>query len=688
MPMPQGKVLNNFPTRPLNKGMRLDMPPNGMEAGSFLRIQNYRVNPYGLQRRDGFMTFDNNTDSDVDAIYNERLFDMIHFYKRQSNADLLMLGERSVYRRDSPNHITNLNMKSQDIEITSNTAAILGQPSTVVIYCTNDQYLKIKATDNIIINGVKGVIVDVQVFTVDHVTIGVDFGVAVTEDEMIGTSYVVHNLYSHNNMTPTYAMLPIESAASNDTIVIADQADRGLYKYDSASVDELEPYVIDSSGGSATTPNETNIQSGRVVRYFEDRLWIANTVEMDGEHRQRIRWSEPLNFTRFRFENYVDLPYTEGQCINLVPLGSLLIAYFEDAIYFGRATNISGLPFLFTRMETGNAGLVSTKAVVPWLDSHYFVGQDDIYILSGTSALQAISASINPEALDYTRSVNIDMMKYVQCEHDPITDTIAFMFPDNPDDGVEVKGLSQRIWRYNYRAGAFSYDEVPFLDEAKTQPAYLFTGLMPTRVYLYGKTWEDWQDLDPVGEGVESDLIQWIRDVDPSVEGSEAFSDYNTWYDLIDEVRRPKTLKLPVWSTNDQRIIIVEEEETMSSDDLDGISYPVWALIESPDSDFNAPDTTKTFTRLSIKSFRNRSDRLLGDVTPLNFTMYISGDMGFTFKRPAPLRFRANYNEGKADFRVTGSTFRFKLVNGEDVPAFKISEYVVRGVGRGLQIQD
>ena len=75
--------------------------------------------------------------------------------------------------------------------------------------------------------------------------------------------------------------------------------------------------------------------SARVVRYFEDRLWIANTVEVDGEHRQRVRWSEPINFSRFKYENYVDLPYTEGSIINIVPLGSLLVLYFEDAIYFG-----------------------------------------------------------------------------------------------------------------------------------------------------------------------------------------------------------------------------------------------------------------------------------------------------------------------------------------------------------------
>ena len=118
MPISQGKTPINYPVRPLNKGMRLDMPPNGMEAGAFLRLQNYRVDSYGLKRRSGFMTFDANVDdADPDTIYGERLFDLIHFYKRASDADLIMLGEKTVYRRDSPNKISNLNLRSESFLI-------------------------------------------------------------------------------------------------------------------------------------------------------------------------------------------------------------------------------------------------------------------------------------------------------------------------------------------------------------------------------------------------------------------------------------------------------------------------------------------------------------------------------------------------------------------------------------------
>ena len=47
----------NFPIRPINKGMVRNLPTNAVPDGSFLRLQNYRVEQYGLKKRGGYITF-------------------------------------------------------------------------------------------------------------------------------------------------------------------------------------------------------------------------------------------------------------------------------------------------------------------------------------------------------------------------------------------------------------------------------------------------------------------------------------------------------------------------------------------------------------------------------------------------------------------------------------------------------
>ena len=117
--------------------------------------------------------------------------------------------------------------------------------------------------------------------------------------------------------------------------------------------------------------------------------------------------------------------------------------------------------------------------------------------------------------------------------------------------------------------------------------------------------------------------------------------------------------------------------------------------MESPDYDFNTPDISKVFTRLSLKTYRTLQDPMEiltvpdinGDTFPLEFDIQFSGDFGYSWKRPTTLRLRNNYNEGKVDFRLNGSTLRFRLINEQFIEPFKISEFVLRVIGQGLQIR-
>jgi hypothetical protein len=711
MALAPSKSLVAIPTRPLNQGMRLDMPPNGMPPGSFLRLQNYRVPQYGIERRDGFIPFDTNNGPDQ---YEERMLDIIHFYTRSSEAETLLLTDKAFYKRIAVNHSERQNIEV-DFTLIDNTASSANGVVSVDIDIPEDDYDLVRAGDTF--NTASGIydIVGYGAYSAvsPNATIliqadGIDAG------DFVGTVYskIRYNLHRQGNMAPTYSVLPNESADLQDRVLIADQADRGIYSYTPSG--GLEMYPIDSSTGLAETPVYTNLVSARTITYYDDRVWVANTVEQDGIHTQRIRWSQPLNFDRFHYEDYIDLPYTEGACIALQPLGSLLVAYFEDSIYLGRVTNIAGRPLTFEPMETGNIGLIATKAITPFLDAHVFVGQDDIYTLSGSTALQPMNAPIIQESLEYTKKLDPLLMNLISVSHDQFEDTIVFIFPDRLDEAIPVQGVAERLWRYNYKTNAWSYDEVPFVDDnSKTTPLYLFSGISPAKTYLYGRSWQEWLDLDDPAydPDTDSDEAKWIRGTIPVGSGvgeiplGDTFDDYNTWYDLTQEVRKAKTLKIQVWHTVENKLHLVEEEEDTVGDQIGPNLYPIWALFETPDTDMNAPDTTKTVTRVTLKSFQNRSDRLLGTTAPLRFDIYASASQGWRglrggdgkrWKRRQSMvwpytvnpdgTYVRSYNEGKVDIRATGSTFRFKCVGSELVPKWRLSEYVLLVTGHGLQI--
>jgi len=689
--MPQ-VPLSNIPIRPLNKGMFLNLPPNGIPTGGFLRTQNMRITEAGLQRRDGFINYDENNSGDIKS----SLLDIIHFYRRNANSETLYLTEKALLSK-SGTSLTNKNFTFETLLITDNTA---GSEIEVTATTDDDMFTLLRQGDTLITNMGD---FEIESYTYAYAaptytwTIKIFSPAPQLASSLTGTK-VEHNLVSEGNMTPSYALLPVEATSGEDTIVLADQADRGLYKYD--AVGTFSKFEIDSSVGGAPESSSTNVTSARTVCYFDGRLWVGNTIEIDGVHRQRIRWSDVNTFDRFRYERYVDLPYTEGQLIKLLPMGSLLVAYFEDAVYLGRFTNRPDLPYFFTRLETGLVGPLSDRSVTKWVDNHYFVGQDDIYMLSEATGIQPIGAPIISESLEWSKTLNRDLQNHIKVVHDLETDSIAFLIPDYSEAGSEITGGAERLWRYFYKTQTWSYDEVFFLDNDKENPAYLFMGLCSSKFYAYGRSWEDWVAISAEGpdgtgatdtaHGTDNDLAKWIKEAGLPVLEDNAFSDFPTWYSLIDETIKPRTMKLAVQNLVDDKLMILQEDKAESQDLLGLVEYPIWVVIESPDLDLGTPDLTKTFNRLSVKSFKNRIDRYTGGKEPdqIGFDVRISTDNGYSFKRPTPLRWRRSFNEGKADFRATGAAIRFKLISSDAVPSYKLSEIVIRTVSRGLQVQN
>ena len=673
--------LQNVPVRPLSKGMIQNLPSNGLPPGSFLRVQNYRVEESGLARRGGFINYDLNTGTGKDQ-YDEQILDIIYFYNRDPlrGAEQLLLTDRKLYKMQKGDTNESVMYRNINRPIETNTASIEGY-FEVTIAGTDDEAGRLRPGDYTLIDGVEYPLFDSH--KEDYIILKLQ-GDGISEDQFIGSTVTVDECFiSEPLLKPSYAILPSVGADSVDKIIIVDQAERGPYEYSNGT---LKPFLIDSTDGIGGTQNY--VIGAKTVTYFDDRLWFGNTEEVDGQYRQRIRWTDAVNFDRIAPSSYTDLPYSEGQLLKLVPLGSLLVAYYHDTIYLGRRTNMSGQPYYFEPLETGNVGIVNARAVVRHTDTHYLVGSDNIYTLSGSAGYQPIGVPVLEEALFFTR--HLELMEEIQVEHDPRTKSIAFLFPDKVEVGLQqYHSLATRLWRYYYDTKAWAYDEVSFADDAKSIYNYLFTGITPSNTYVYGRSWEDWADLGYDAVWERSPEPSDPDDPDYPNPAEEAFVDWLTWTQLSDSRTLGITMKIGVYSAPLAKELIVEEFHTAEQDTIGETDYPIWALIESGDTDTGIPDYTKTVTRLSIKAMHIYSERMSSLVeVGGEFTLLLSNAMGYRWKRPMVLRFKRNYNEGYANFRATGSTFRFKLINSQVIAPYRISEYVLRLVGRGLQVEN
>ncbi len=361
------------------------------------------------------------------------------------------------------------------------------------------------------------------------------------------------------------------------------------------------------------------------VAFFMDRVWAGGIYNsIDGYRRQRIIWSNLADSSNFSTAtNYIDLPYLASAIKRLVPMGNTLIVYFGDGIFVGTPTQYPLLPLRFDRLDTGGVGLIGPKAVAPWFGGHFFVGQDDIYWLPyGSSSPQAIGTRIFNDAIRNCAHKNL-----IRAVADPSTSSILFGFPD-------IEENIEHIWYFHTKLKEWSSSKVNVESVSNTYvvDTIAWDGLTGT--------WDD--GLDPgmwdesYGNGEYTALLF----------GSSG----------------------KVWIGNKEINVDFETQE-----------IPV--VIETGDIDFDAPDTMKTVLRMNLKV-----DRLVDYDAEIQFTAYTSTNKGRNWRKVGILRIPTTEDEGKVDFRVTGSFIRMRLVSSTMTTSYTIAEYGLRVVGSGDEL--
>lgn len=398
--------------------------------------------------------------------------------------------------------------------------------------------------------------------------------------------------------------------SSKGYTVLADASERGLLSYDDA--DGFGLY-------GETTTTMSNIQC---IEFFDDRLWVGGFVEGAVTYPYRIRWTTKSDKTDFPAGQYLDLPYTNSTLVRLLGNGSILVAYFEDAIFVGYPSQIFGQPYHFERLETAKTGLVGSMAVSRWTDGHFFVGDDDIYFLGANLSLQTIGSPVVRATIQNCKN------KYaIRISPDPLNERIIFGFPEGA--GTQIS----KVWSFEYKTGAWSYSPIS-------------TSLVSATRFTTTVTWDD---LSSYTWGTLPSTYPTWASMDPAVGPLQFFT----------------ILEGGLYQQND----------SYNTDEWSG--DPVHATIESGDMDLDMPGHNKVFTRLSMKINEPRQEGL----NPVKFNVLLSTDRGKTWKSlPRGIIIDTGEDEGKVDFRVTGSIVRFKLSETSlSTDTYTISEIVMRG---------
>lgn len=581
-----------IPERPLNKGMVLHLPPVSLADGAVLEAKNVDVGLGGISKRNGTQPYSSDT-VDYGVVRN-----IVNLWKSDGTSQSFVMDDKFLYQMDSATLAATYNTYTSSDSVTNSGSTVYGVGTNWT------------ATDADLLGG------DIFVFAPSTTPEAIEISAVASSQEITLVSATTTN-YS---TTVEYEIRRAFGAAEPYYVDYTNNAEKIFFADGNRVLQSYDGTTLE------TTAQSSDDYLPNLVCYFNDRLFIGRTTESGAVKNQRIRWSGigTSNHVTFEAENYIDLPYSRGQLLRLLPMGNFLVAYFLDKIYIGQGTNRSDLPVIFQPIETGNIGLVGQRAVAPYLDAHFFVGQDDIYLLSNTG-FQRIGTPVVRRTVRASQD-RIGVMAAV----DYATDKAVFAFPDLGE-----------IWYYNYKSQAWSYGSY---DVDSVMSIGLVTSL-------------NWGTLVDTGSGGILDANNW----------GGFPSEYSTWETL-------QSTDVPERQLYYGRDTRVWQDSTLPTDDGSAIAVEVI----TKDYDEGLPGENKLWRQFSVK--------LLEPVTSaLTFTVSGSIDRGNTWKSLGNLVIDAGDDEGYVNFRLKGQLARFRLQSSTNVTGYTMVEFTRRVATQGRE---
>lgn len=170
----------------------------------------------------------------------------------------------------------------------------------------------------------------------------------------------------------------------NDALVFTNGIDNVMY-YDPATAQVQDVPNLPSSG---------NTQCKALV-LFDSSLILVATVEGGSNFHQRTRWCDKADFTNWTTGDagFIDHLDSAEKVLTARKLGPHLAVYRENSIVRGTIIGTSTKRFQWDTMVTSR-GLISRAAIADIGDTHFCVGQEDIYIYRGGFDTTPIGANV------------------------------------------------------------------------------------------------------------------------------------------------------------------------------------------------------------------------------------------------------------------------------------------------------
>ena len=513
--------------RPLDKGMFRDLPPNAVPYGGFWTVQGYIARRRGLFRRPGFSTILQGA-----AVTYPPVKAVISYYQANGSFKLAVLDSKFLYEA-GPSSLTRIPWKYDTGTVTVSGTAVTGVST---VWGSNSLF----AGDVIVLDpaGIGSGPEEIVVTSFGSDTT-LTLATAPAGTYGAGTAYEIHRAF--NAQYPYELDWSIVPSGGENYLVITDFT-RPPYAWDGATFGAFD-------AGINFVP--------RCTTFFGDRAWFGGPLE-GNDFRHRLIWSRTLDRKNFTIpttatQMNLDMPYNDGYMHRVLGLGGLLVQYHTDAVYVGRPTNFGdALPYSFEKLDTGGVGLVGSRAVVPWIDGHFVVGQDDIYWIGANMSIQGIGSPVISETLE-----RCEFPFRIWAAADPVNERIVFGFPTVNEDITNH-------WSFNTKTQGWSFDQVP-------------STMISGAVLQFDTTWnsipdEHWDDSADVpwdsfvSEGAPKKLFTGFAD------------------GTIGEQSRPQT--------------------------QDFATEPITSVFETGELDMELPDKNKIFLRASVKIEQELTERL------------------------------------------------------------------------------
>lgn len=588
---------------PLTKGVFRDRPGQKIEDGGFWTIRNGIVQPIGVRRRPAFYTTANG------GTFRDNAVDAISSVQTDGTTTEMLVTESSVYNISKLSGLTLIPLTYTTGTVSSadgdTITGDVGDPPTWQV-ATDDDWDEVMPGDYFVLDSDGTAVKISAVASATSLTL---------ESTYPDTSFTEEAYTIYRSFRVEDTRFLVDTVTANDRTVFLSTF--------------LPPIEIDSAGtaleylqasGGDSVVNSAHF-TAKCGAFFNERLWLGHIKEVVSgsyvEYRQRLRYSTATDFGNFddaSNAHYIDLDYTGGAIQALMPLDNLLAVYLEDAIYLGQGTVDTNNPLVFDQIETGGIGLIGQKAVVAYRGGHFFVGQDNIYMLS-TRGLQPIGTPVLTETIR-----KCDHKWRVFAVADPRRNRICFGFPRS-------NKFVEYVWSFDYVDGSWSYEDYA-------------TWMIAAPKFDDSLTWDDlsgtWADMEDYGP---------------------------TW----DDVRREADAEISL--VREFGGVLQIASNTLTADDVAGA---IEFELESKDHDLTRADLEKGWTRLAIKL---QFDDGVAFDSAVDFTCEVSHNRGRTWKDVGVLRIRAGMDEGHCDFRLISSTFRFRLKSSAAVVPYSVTEY-------------